>query len=103
VQQDQIDFTLVCRTRYILPFGAQDQIDFVEELLLSMHHHQVIPPSCFIILHCTDQMHLICNGAAMHCTVTALLTIAPQHGTVNAFLKPMLQRDFISLLPKKVK
>ena len=24
-----------------------------------------------------------------------------QHGTVNAFLKPMLQRDFISLLPKK--
>ena len=26
-----------------------------------------------------------------------------QHGTVNAFLKPMLQRDFISLLPKKVK
>ena len=25
-----------------------------------------------------------------------------QHGTVNAFLKPMLQRDFISLLPKKV-
>jgi F-box and WD-40 domain protein 1/11 len=23
-----------------------------------------------------------------------------QHGTVNAFLKPMLQRDFISLLPK---
>lgn len=24
-----------------------------------------------------------------------------QHGTVNAFLKPMLQRDFITLLPKK--
>jgi len=41
----------------------QDQIEFVEELLLSMHHHQ--------------------------------------HGSVNAFLKPMLQRDFISLLPKK--
>jgi hypothetical protein len=44
-------------------WNEQDQIDFVEELLLSMHHHQ--------------------------------------HGTVNAFLKPMLQRDFISLLPKK--
>ena len=43
----------------------QDQIEFVEELLKSMQHHQ--------------------------------------HGTVNAFLKPMLQRDFISLLPKKVK
>jgi len=41
----------------------QDQIEFVEELLMSMHHHQ--------------------------------------HGSVNAFLKPMLQRDFISLLPKK--
>lgn len=41
----------------------QDQIDFVEDLLQSMCHHQ--------------------------------------HGTVNAFLKPMLQRDFISLLPKK--
>ena len=43
--------------------NLQDQIEFVEELLVSMHHHQ--------------------------------------HGTVNAFLKPMLQRDFISLLPKK--
>ena len=43
----------------------QDQIEFVEELLKCMQHHQ--------------------------------------HGTVNAFLKPMLQRDFISLLPKKVK
>ena len=42
----------------------QDQIEFVEELLKCMQHHQ--------------------------------------HGTVNAFLKPMLQRDFISLLPKKV-
>merc|ERR1719308_79785 len=41
----------------------QDQIEFVEELLKCMQHHQ--------------------------------------HGTVNAFLKPMLQRDFISLLPKK--
>lgn len=41
----------------------QDQIEFVKELLLSMHHHQ--------------------------------------HGAVNAFLKPMLQRDFVSLLPKK--
>jgi len=41
----------------------QDQIEFVQDLLMSMHHHQ--------------------------------------HGSVNAFLKPMLQRDFISLLPKK--
>lgn len=24
-----------------------------------------------------------------------------QHGHINAYLKPMLQRDFISLLPKK--
>ena len=24
-----------------------------------------------------------------------------QHGSVNAYLKPMLQRDFISLLPKQ--
>merc|ERR1719330_340742 len=38
-------------------------LEFVEELLKCMQHHQ--------------------------------------HGTVNAFLKPMLQRDFISLLPKK--
>jgi len=48
---------------YFSGWTEQDQIEFVEELLLSMHHHQ--------------------------------------HGTVNAFLKPMLQRDFISLLPKK--
>lgn len=25
-----------------------------------------------------------------------------QHGHINAFLKPMLQRDFISLLPSKL-
>ena len=49
---------------YFSGWTEQDQIEFVEELLVSMHHHQ--------------------------------------HGTVNAFLKPMLQRDFISLLPKKV-
>jgi len=48
---------------YFSGWTEQDQIEFVEELLVSMHHHQ--------------------------------------HGTVNAFLKPMLQRDFISLLPKK--
>jgi len=41
----------------------QEQINFVKELILTMHHHQ--------------------------------------HGAVNAFLKPMLQRDFISLLPNK--
>jgi len=41
----------------------QEQINFVKELILTMHHHQ--------------------------------------HGAVNAFLKPMLQRDFISLLPLK--
>lgn len=50
---------------YFSSWTEQDQIEFVEELLKSMQHHQ--------------------------------------HGTVNAFLKPMLQRDFISLLPKKVK
>ena len=49
---------------YFSSWTEQDQIEFVEELLKSMQHHQ--------------------------------------HGTVNAFLKPMLQRDFISLLPKKV-
>merc|ERR1719249_483035 len=48
---------------YFSSWTEQDQIEFVEELLKSMQHHQ--------------------------------------HGTVNAFLKPMLQRDFISLLPKK--
>jgi len=48
---------------YFGNWTEQDQIEFVEELLMSMHHHQ--------------------------------------HGSVNAFLKPMLQRDFISLLPKK--
>ena len=49
---------------YFSSWTEQDQIEFVEELLKCMQHHQ--------------------------------------HGTVNAFLKPMLQRDFISLLPKKV-
>jgi len=48
---------------YFSCWNEQDQINFVKELILSMHHHQ--------------------------------------HGAVNAFLKPMLQRDFISLLPKK--
>jgi len=48
---------------YFSGWTEQDQIEFVQELLVSMHHHQ--------------------------------------HGTVNTFLKPMLQRDFISLLPKK--
>lgn len=48
---------------YFSSWTEQDQIEFVEELLKCMQHHQ--------------------------------------HGTVNAFLKPMLQRDFISLLPKK--
>jgi len=52
----------VCRS-FFSAWSEQDQIEFVEELLVSMHHHQ--------------------------------------HGTVNAFLKPMLQRDFIALLPKK--
>jgi len=41
----------------------EDQIDFIEELLLKMTHYQ--------------------------------------HGHINAFLKPMLQRDFISALPAK--
>ena len=50
---------------YFSSWTEQDQIEFVEELLKCMQHHQ--------------------------------------HGTVNAFLKPMLQRDFISLLPKKVR
>jgi len=44
-------------------WNESDQINFVKDLLLAMHHHQ--------------------------------------HGAVNMFLKPMLQRDFISLLPKK--
>ena len=50
---------------YFTSWTEEDQIEFVQELLKSMQHHQ--------------------------------------HGTINAFLKPMLQRDFISLLPKKVR
>ena len=42
----------------------EDQIDFIEDLLLRMTHYQ--------------------------------------HGHINAFLKPMLQRDFISALPGRI-
>ena len=44
-------------------WSAEDQIDFIEDLLLRMSHYQ--------------------------------------HGHINIFLKPMLQRDFISALPGK--
>jgi len=44
-------------------WSPEDQIDFIEALLLRMTHYQ--------------------------------------HGHINAFLKPMLQRDFISALPAK--
>jgi len=44
-------------------WSPEDQIDFVEDLLLRMSHYQ--------------------------------------HGHINSFLKPMLQRDFISTLPAK--
>ena len=44
-------------------WSPEDQIDFIEDLLLRMTHYQ--------------------------------------HGHINTFLKPMLQRDFISALPGK--
>ncbi|XP_065649742.1 F-box/WD repeat-containing protein 11 isoform X2 [Hydra vulgaris] len=44
-------------------WSSEDQIDFIEDLLLRMSHYQ--------------------------------------HGHINIFLKPMLQRDFISALPAK--
>lgn len=45
-------------------WSPEDQIDFIEDLLLRMTHYQ--------------------------------------HGHINTFLKPMLQRDFISALPGKL-
>lgn len=47
--------------KYFDCWSSEDQIDFVEDLLLRMTHYQ--------------------------------------HGHINSFLKPMLQRDFISALP----
>ena len=44
-------------------WSTEDQIDFIEDILLRMTHFQ--------------------------------------HGHINTFLKPMLQRDFISVLPGK--
>lgn len=41
----------------------------------------------------TDQVEFVENLLARMCHY--------QHGHINSYLKPMLQRDFISLLPSK--
>lgn len=48
---------------------------------------------CFEKWNETDQVEFVENLLARMCHY--------QHGHINAYLKPMLQRDFISLLPSK--
>lgn len=48
---------------------------------------------CFEKWSETDQVEFVENLLARMCHY--------QHGHINSYLKPMLQRDFISLLPSK--
>lgn len=51
---------------------------------------------------CLDYFHSWCEQDQVDFVEDLLSNMCHyQHGTVNAFLKPMLQRDFISLLPTK--
>ncbi|XP_050293329.1 beta-TrCP isoform X1 [Anthonomus grandis grandis] len=94
METDKIEDVTSNNTQYpmtILPYDGSRKKDTASSANFNSEREACI--RCFEKWNETDQVEFVENLLSRMCHY--------QHGHINSYLKPMLQRDFISLLPKK--